>query len=88
VVDAASMILDDLALRFLAGKVDEVRVVKQVEHLVIETSDHGIIELPLGALYALDDEWAPGRWGHPTAELKRIVHSACIEQIRVAGKTR
>lgn len=49
-------------------------------------ADHSseVIDVPLGGLYGVDDEWGAG-WGRSVEELRTAVRAACREQVRAAG---
>lgn len=53
-----------------------------VEEIVVR-ADYSpeVIDLPLGRLYGVDDEWGAG-WGRAVEELRAAVRAACAEQLR------
>jgi hypothetical protein len=80
-VEAARIVFIDLARQWEANRLTEAGVVRAVDQVlgkVMYSAD--VIELPLGQLYRLDDEW-DGGWGRTQAELAAIVQHACREQL-------
>lgn len=78
---AVTAVFQNLAADCLAGRLDERAVAQQVEEIVI-SHDYAseIIDLPLGQLYGLDDEWQGG-WGAPVEELRATVRARCTDQL-------
>jgi hypothetical protein len=62
--------------RWVTAKVDEV-----VARSGYSTS---VIELPLGQLYTLDDEWDNG-CGRPANDIRKLVADACAAQLAAAA---
>jgi hypothetical protein len=82
-VQAAGIAFMDLALRWEANRLSEVGVIRAVEQILAKvTYNADVIELPLGQLYGLDDEW-DGGWGRTQSELGSIVQRACRDQLGV-----
>lgn len=73
----------DLADMLLARRTDAQWVVKRVEQIIVQAQyDDEVLNMPLGHLYGLDDEWEGG-WGRTPAELKAEVEARCSEQLLV-----
>ncbi|WP_242884480.1 hypothetical protein [Actinomadura litoris] len=81
--NAAMQIYDDLAVLYLAAKIDTGRLLTEVEALVVGSERDDYPEPPLGSLYTLRDEW-DGGWGRPKKELVTLVHQACLKQTNCA----
>ncbi|WP_345636762.1 barstar family protein [Rugosimonospora acidiphila] len=81
-VAAAVFVFDDLARRYMSGEAGE-RWVAHVVADVVTRADYSseVIDLPLGRLYEVDDEWRAG-WGRTVEELKAAVRVACAEQLQ------
>jgi hypothetical protein len=43
-----------------------------------------VIDLPLGGLFGVDDEWGAG-WGRSIEQLAEVVRDACEEQLRAGS---
>lgn len=81
-VASALMVFEDLARRCLAGDAGERWVAQVVEEIVMRADySSEVIDLPLGGLYGVDDEWDAG-WGRSVEELRTVVRAACRAQIR------
>ena len=75
----------DLAEMLVSRRTDAQWVVKRVEQIVVQAQyDDEVLDMPLGHLYGLDDEWEGG-WGRTEAELMAEVEARCLQQLRVAG---
>ena len=73
----------DLAEMLVSRRADPQWVVKRVEQIIVQAQyDDDVLNLPLGRLYGLDDEWEGG-WGRTSADLKAEVEARCSEQLRV-----
>jgi hypothetical protein len=82
---AATASFRDLADMLVSRRADPQWVVKRVEQIIVQTHyDDDVLNLPLGHLYGLDDEWEGG-WGRTPAQLKAEVEARCSEQLRVAA---
>lgn len=82
---AATASFRDLAEMLLLRRADPQWVVKRVEQVIVQAQyDDDVLNLPLGHLYGLDDEWEGG-WGRTSADLKAEVEARCSEQLRVAA---
>lgn len=80
-VEAARITFIDPARQWQANRLTEVGVIRAVDQVLAKVMYcTEVIELPLGQLYGLDDEW-DGDWGRPQAELEAIVQHACREQL-------
>jgi hypothetical protein len=81
-VAAASVVFEDLARRCLAGEARELWVAQVVEEIVVRADySSEVMDLPLGSLYGVDDEWGAG-WGRSVEELRAVVRAAGVEQVR------
>ena len=60
---------------------------QKVEEVLIRSGyAREVIDLPLGRLYYIADEWGAG-WGRTDQELAAIVREACDEQLRNGSVT-
>jgi hypothetical protein len=66
-----------------SGHASERWIIDKVIQIAEPYFDRTIISLPLGRLYALDDEWGAG-WGRTDDQLKAIVRQACAQQLDAA----
>jgi hypothetical protein len=81
---AAAMVAFTAIARLQAsGHASERWIVDKVIQIAEPYFDRTIISLPLGGLYALDDEWGAG-WGRTDDQLKVIVRQACAQQLDAA----
>ncbi|SEL98284.1 hypothetical protein [Streptacidiphilus jiangxiensis] len=78
---AVTTVFQHMAAECLAGRLDERAVVQQAEEIVI-SQDYAseILDLPLGRLYGLDDEWQGG-WGASVEDLRATVRGHCADQL-------
>lgn len=85
-VDAAAMeAFTSLAKLYVDGEVSERWIVDKVTEILARTGySNDVIELPLGQLYGLDDEWGAG-WGRGDAELRAVIREACVDQLRLGA---
>jgi hypothetical protein len=67
----------------LDGLATERWVVSKVVEIVELDFDTSIIDLPLGRLLGVEDEWSAG-WGRTEQQLRADVRRACEEQLRAA----
>jgi len=82
---AATASFHDLAEMLLACRIGPRWVVKRVAQIIVQAQyDEDVLNLPLGRLYGLEDEWEGG-WGRTSADLKAEVEARCSEQLRVAA---
>lgn len=79
---AANEAFRQIAEMCLSGQAGERWVAQQVEDIVARTDYRSdVIDLPLGRLYGVEDEWEGG-WGATVEELKKTVRARCAEQSR------
>jgi hypothetical protein len=82
---AAMTAFSGLARLQVEGRAGERWIVDKVTEIVARSGySAGVLALPLGSLFGLDDEWSAG-WGRSDRELAAVVREACREQLRVAG---
>ena len=81
-VEAASLVFTHLARMHLTGQVGARWVGQRVEEIYVR-SDYadGVLGLPLGSTYGIDDEWAGG-WDRSPEQLAAGIRAACEEQLR------
>jgi hypothetical protein len=81
-VEAAALVFTHLARLHLTGLVGARWVSQRVEEIYIR-SDYadGVLGLPLGSTYGIDDEWAGG-WDRSPEQLAVAIRTACEEQLR------
>ncbi|GIH19679.1 hypothetical protein [Rugosimonospora africana] len=85
-VAAAVVVFDSLARRCLTREAGERWVAQVVEDVVTRAGySSEVIDLPLGHLYGIDDEWGAG-WGRTVGELKAAVRAACARQLRTYSR--
>ncbi|MEV6909067.1 hypothetical protein [Amycolatopsis sp. NPDC051071] len=78
---AAHTAFTHLARLHTDGPVSEEWIVGKVDHILAQTGYRGsIIDLPLGQLYYLVDEWDAG-WGRTIPQLRAEVRHACAAQL-------
>jgi hypothetical protein len=64
-------------------RVEAKWVLARVERIIVQAQyDDEVMDMPLGRLYGLDDEW-DGGWGRTPAQLKALIEAGCAEQLRV-----
>lgn len=65
----------------LSGQASARWVAQQVEQIVprADYSDD-VLDLPLGRLYGIEDEWEGG-WGRTVEELSAEIHAKCVDQL-------
>lgn len=81
-VAAASVSFTHLARMHVEGLAGPQWVGQKVEEVLIKSGyAQEVIDLPLGYLYGIADEWGAG-WGRTDRELAVIVREACEEQLR------
>jgi len=81
-VAAASLSFTHLARMHVDGLAAAKWVGQKVEEVLIRSGyARDVIDLPLGRLYDIADEWGAG-WGRTDQELAAIVREACEEQLR------
>jgi hypothetical protein len=81
---AAAMVAFTAIARLQAsGRVSERWVVGKVVQITEPYFKPSVISLPLGQLFAFDDEWGAG-WGRTDEQLRAVVRQACAEQLDAA----
>ena len=81
---AAAMVAFTAIARLQAtGRASERWVVDKGIQIAEPYFDRTIISLPLGQLYALNDEWGAG-WGRTDEQLREAVRQACAQQLEAA----
>ena len=81
-VAAASLSFTHLARMHVDGLAAARWVGQKVEEVLIRSGyARDVLDLPLGRLYDIADEWGAG-WGRTDQELAAIVQEACEEQLR------
>ncbi|MEV0063875.1 hypothetical protein [Nocardia sp. NPDC050718] len=78
---AAQVAFTDLARMLAADRATEFWVLDKVYEIVHRSDyDASILNLPLGWIYELADEWEAG-WGRPRDQLEREIQEACRAQL-------
>lgn len=78
---AAALAFDHAARLFRDGLAAPQWVLQRVNEICARASyRQSVLDLPLGALFSLDDEWDSG-WGRITEELTAVIRKACQEQL-------
>jgi hypothetical protein len=81
--DAATEVFVDLAHAYADGEITDRWLVDKVAQVLARSGyANEVIELPLGQLYGLDDEWGSG-WGRSDTELRAVISRACQDQLRL-----
>lgn len=81
IVAAAGEELRHAAELHLSGQASERWVSGHVQEIVARAGhDDGVLELPLGGIHLIEDEWEFG-WGRSPETLKALVHAKCLEQL-------
>jgi hypothetical protein len=81
----AAMVYRDIARRCLEGRASPRWVVAKVGEIGAANDYDGlVIDLPVGRLFGMADEWGAG-WGRTDAELDETVRAACREQVQASG---
>jgi len=82
---AAAVAFTHAARLYVAGQAGPWWVLDQVYLIVTMSADEdSVMDLPLGRLYGVDDEWGAG-WGRSHEELTQVVREACEEQLRAGS---
>jgi hypothetical protein len=78
---AATTVFVDIARQFADHRLNERAVVTAVDE-VVHKGDYSddVIELPVGQLFVIEDEWIGG-WGRTEPELKAVIQQACKAQL-------
>ena len=80
---AAMVAFTAIARLQITGGASERWVLDKVVDIAQPFFKPSITSLPLGQLFALDDEWGSGR-GRTDEQLRAIIRQACVEQLRAA----
>lgn len=84
---AASEELRHAAELHLFGQASARWVAQHVERIVSRASyADEVLDLPLGRLYSVEDEW-DGGWGRTVEELKALIRAKCLEQVQESSGT-
>ncbi|WP_083661473.1 hypothetical protein [Actinophytocola xanthii] len=89
VVATAQVAFDRLARMQTAHQAGERWVLDKVREIVSDAdSDHarGVIDLPLGRIAHLADEWGAD-WSRPRHELEQEIRDACRAQLAAGRRT-
>lgn len=87
IVAAVSEELRHAAELHLSGQASARWVAQHVEEIVPRAGyADEVLDLPLGQLYGVEDEWE-GRWGRPADELKAFIRAKCLEQLQGGSET-
>jgi hypothetical protein len=82
---AAAVLFTHAARLYVAGQAGPEWVLNQVYLIVTRSAyEESVMDLPLGGLYGVDDEWGAG-WGRSDEELTQVVREACEEQLRAGS---
>jgi hypothetical protein len=83
-VAAAMVLFTHVARLHVDGLAGPQWVTQQASQIVVASRlCSAVMDLPLGGLYPVDDEW--DGWGRPAKELAAVVREACQEQLRRAS---
>jgi hypothetical protein len=78
---AATVLFTRIARLHVDGLAGPQWVTQQAAEIVVASGlSDSVMDLPLGGLYFVDDEW--DGWGRPVEELAAVVREACKEQLR------
>ena len=78
---AAKVVFTHDAHLYVDGFVGPEWLLDRVDRIVARSGySAGVMDLPLGGLFGVDDEWGAG-WGRPKEELAQVVREACEEQL-------
>jgi hypothetical protein len=78
---AATTDFVEIARQLADHRLTELEVVKAVDEVALKVDySDDVIELPLGQLYGIEDEWIGG-WGRSEPELKAAIRQACDAQL-------
>jgi hypothetical protein len=78
---AAMVVFTHIARLHVDGLAGPQWVTQQAAEIVVASGlSDSVMDLPLGGLYFVDDEW--DGWGRPVEELAAVVREACKEQLR------
>ena len=80
---AAMVAFAAIARLQVSGRASERWVVDKVVQITEPHFKQSITSLPLGQLFAIDDEWGVG-WGRTDEQLRAVVRQACAAQLRAA----
>ena len=74
------VVFNAIAQLHLDGRASAYWVMQTVVEIAEPHFPRSITNLPLGALYLLEDEWGAG-WGRTEAQLRDVVRKACLTQL-------
>ena len=80
---AAMVAFTAIARLQVSGRASERWVIDKVVQITEPYFKPSITSLPLGQLFALDDEWGAG-WGRTDEQLREAVRQACAQQLKAA----
>lgn len=84
-VVAATVAFTHVARMCANGLAGPQWVLSQVEQIVARSGYMvSVMDLPLGSLFGVDDEWGAG-WGRSKKELAKVVREVCEEQLRTGS---
>jgi hypothetical protein len=82
---AAAVAFIDIARLHVSGLAGPQWVAQKVDQIVARSGySASVMDLPLGRLYCIDDEWGAG-WGRTIDELAATIRQACEEQLRAGA---
>ncbi|WP_326569356.1 hypothetical protein VSH64_47795 [Amycolatopsis rhabdoformis] len=83
---AARVAFTALARLHADGRASERWVLDKVCRIVsVSGWDNAVLDLPLGRIVGLDDEWDEG-WGRPVEQLVREIQDACTTQLAAGAE--
>ena len=84
---AAKVVFTHDARLYLDGRVGAEWLLDRVDRIAARSGYlTSVLDLPLGGLFGVDDEWGAG-WGRSKEELLQVVREACEEQISTGPVT-
>jgi hypothetical protein len=83
---AAAVAFTDLASAYLSGRTSEERILRHAYELISRSGYLiEVMDLPLGELFGIYDEWDAG-WGRTKESLADAIRKACEEQVAHRGR--